>query len=44
MYLLDTHTLLWFLFENDNLSQKAQETIPSNTIFPFIDERLAQKD
>ncbi len=36
MYLLDTHTLLWFLFENDNLSQKAQETISSNPNKIFV--------
>ena len=36
MYLLDTDTLLWFLFENDNLSQKAQETISSNPNKIFV--------
>jgi PIN domain nuclease of toxin-antitoxin system len=34
-YLLDTHTLLWVLFEDEKLSEKAKETIkdPDNGIF-----------
>ncbi|MDZ7399048.1 MAG: type II toxin-antitoxin system VapC family toxin [candidate division KSB1 bacterium] len=34
-YLLDTHTLLWVLFEDEKLSEKAKETIsnPENRIF-----------
>ncbi len=37
-YLLDTHTLLWVLFEDEKLSEKAQETIkdPDNGIFVSI--------
>lgn len=37
-YLLDTHTLLWVLFEDEKLSEKAQETIkdPDNGIFLSI--------
>ncbi len=27
MFLLDTHTLLWFLFNNDQISDKAKKTI-----------------
>lgn len=37
-YLLDTHTLLWFLFEDDKLSEKAKEIITNsaNDIFVSI--------
>ncbi len=30
MYLLDTHTLLWFLFRQEELSDKAKEIIQSS--------------
>ncbi len=30
MYLLDTHTLLWFLFRQDELSDKVKEIIQSS--------------
>lgn len=35
LYLLDTHILLWWLSENENLSSKAKKLIanPENTIF-----------
>ena len=36
MYLLDTHALLWFLFENDNLSPKAKEIISSDSTEVFV--------
>ena len=32
MYLLDTHTLIWFLADSPELSTKARETICSNKI------------
>lgn len=37
-YLLDTHTLLWVLFEDENLSEKAKAVIinPHNQIFVSI--------
>ena len=34
-YLLDTHILLWVLFEDEKLSEKARDTIknPDNEIY-----------
>lgn len=34
-YLIDTHTMLWFLFDNEKISQTATETIISNKGFIF---------
>lgn len=37
MYLLDTHALLWYLYDNPKLSQKMLETISnSDTVFASI--------
>ena len=32
-YLLDTHTILWYLFGNDRLSKNAKDIIESNICF-----------
>ena len=32
-YLLDTHTILWYLFGNDRLSKSAKDIIESNVCF-----------
>ena len=34
-YLIDTHTMLWFLFDNERISKTATETIISNKGFVF---------
>ena len=34
-YLIDTHTMLWFLFDNEKISQTATEIIISNKGFIF---------
>ena len=32
-YLLDTHTILWYLFGHDRLSKSAKDIIESNVCF-----------
>ena len=35
-YLVDTHALLWMMFEPKKLSQKAQETLADKSLHKFV--------
>lgn len=35
-YLLDTHTLLWFLFDDDKLSEKVKEIVTNSANGIFV--------